>query len=145
VRGTGFAIRTAGLRPKQWSAIKVSKTGDKEITMKRIEAIIRPEKASEVCAALDKVGHPGVTLSQVEGHGDQRKAWVNIVRGMSYKVSLQNKTRVEVVVRDEDADRIIKAIRAAALTGEVGDGKIFVHEMADAIRIRTNESGLAAI
>ena len=112
--------------------------------MKRIEAIIRPEKASEVCVALDKAGHPGVTLSQVEGHGDQ-KAWVNQVRGISYKVSLLTKTRVEVVVKDEDADRIIKAIRDAALTGEAGDGKIFVHDMANAIRIRTNETGIAAL
>jgi len=112
--------------------------------MKRIEAIIRPEKASEVCAALDKVGHPGVTLSQVEGHGDQ-KGWVNHVRGISHKVSLQSKTRVEVVVKDDDADKIIKTIRDATLTGEVGDGKIFVHDMAGAIRIRTNESGIAAI
>jgi nitrogen regulatory protein P-II 1 len=113
--------------------------------MKRIEAIIRPEKASDVCAALDKAGHPGVTLSQVEGHGDQKR-WVNQVRGASYpRVSLLSKTRVEVVVKDQDADKIIKAIRDAALTGEVGDGKIFVHDMANAIRIRTNESGIAAI
>ena len=112
--------------------------------MKRIETIIRPEKASEVCAALDKAGHPGVTLSHVEGHGDQ-KGWINHVRGISHKMSLQSKTRVEVVVNDDDADRIIIAIRDAALTGEVGDGKIFVHEMANAVRIRTNESGSAAI
>jgi nitrogen regulatory protein P-II 1 len=112
--------------------------------VKRIEAIIRPSKASEVCAALDKVGHPGVTLSQVEGHGNQ-KGWVNQVRGISYNVSLLSKTRVEVVVKDEDADKIIKAIRDAALTGEVGDGKIFVHDLANAIRIRTNETGMAAI
>jgi nitrogen regulatory protein P-II 1 len=118
---------------------------EKEITMKRIEAIIRPEKASEVCAALDKAGHPGVTLSQVEGQGEP-KGWVNQVRGISYKkVSLRSRTRVEVVVKDEDLDTIIKAIRDAALTGEVGDGKIFVHDMANAIRIRTNESGVAAI
>jgi nitrogen regulatory protein P-II 1 len=123
------------LRSKRWQ---------KEIHMKRIEAIIRPEKASEVCAALDRVGHPGVTLSQVEGHGDQKR-WVNHVRGISYKVSLLSKTRVEVVVKDEDADKIIKAIREAALTGEVGDGKIFIHDMADAIRIRTNETGMAAL
>ena len=112
--------------------------------MKRIEAIIRPEKTSEVCAALDNLGHPGVTLSKVEGHGDQ-KGWVNEVRGISHKVRLQSKTRVEVVVQDNDADLIIKAIRDAALTGEVGDGKIFVHDMANVIRIRTNESGNAAI
>ncbi len=112
--------------------------------MKRIEAIIRPEKASAVCEALDKVGHPSVTLSQVQGHGKQN-GWVNQVRGIMHKVSLLSKTRVEVVARDEDTDSIIKAIRDAALTGEVGDGKIFVHDMANAIRIRTNESGIAAI
>jgi len=112
--------------------------------MKRIEAIIRPEKASAVCAALEKAGHPDVTLSRVEGHGDQ-KGWVNHVRSASYAVNLLAKTRVEVVAKDEDADAIINAIRDAALTGEVGDGKIFVHEMANAIRIRTNESGIAAL
>ncbi len=112
--------------------------------MKRIEAIIRPEKASEVCAALNNVGHPGVTLSQVEGHGNQ-KGWVNHVRGISHKVSLLSKTRVEVVVKDEEADKVINAILDAALTGEVGDGKIFVHDIANAIRIRTKESGMAAL
>jgi nitrogen regulatory protein P-II 1 len=112
--------------------------------MKRIEAIIRPEKASEVCDALDKVGHPGVTLSQVQGRGNQ-DGWINQVRGMMHKVRLLSRTRVEVVVQDEEADRIVKAIRDAALTGEVGDGKIFVHDMANAIRIRTNETGMAAI
>ncbi len=112
--------------------------------MKKIEAIIRPTKVSEVCAALDKAGHSGVTISAVEGRGNQ-KAWVNQIRGVAHAVSFLAKARVEVVVRDEDADKIIKAIRAAALTGEVGDGKIFVHDMADVIRIRTNESGMAAI
>ncbi len=112
--------------------------------MKRIEAIIRPTKVSDVCAALEKVGHPGMTISEVEGRGNQ-KGWVNHVRGMAHKVSLMAKTRVEVVVKDEDADKIVKAVREAALTGEVGDGKIFVHDMADAIRIRTNETGMAAI
>ncbi len=112
--------------------------------MKRIEAIIRPTKVSEVCAALDKVGHPGVTISEVEGHGSQ-KGLVTEVRGKAYKVALLAKARVEVVVKDEDADRIIKAVRDAALTGEVGDGKIFVHDMTNAIRIRTGESGMAAL
>jgi nitrogen regulatory protein PII len=112
--------------------------------MKKIEAIIRPEKASEVCDALAIAGHPGVTLSQVEGHGDQN-GWINHVRGMSYKVSMLSKTRVEVVVKDEDADRIIKAIFDAALTSEAEDGKIFVHDIAEVIRIRTSESGMAAV
>ena len=112
--------------------------------MKRIEAIIRPAKVSEVCAALDKVGHPGVTISEIKGHGRQ-KGIVTKYRGVSYNVSLVAKMRVEVVVKDEDTDKIVKAVREAALTGEVGDGKIFVHDMADAIRIRTNETGMAAI
>jgi len=112
--------------------------------MKRIEAIIRPEKASEICAALGEAGHPGVTLSHVEGHGGQ-KGWMHNVRGLSYEESLQSKTRVEVVVKNEDVDKIINAIRNAALTGEVGDGKIFVHDMANVVRIRTNESGIAAL
>ncbi len=85
-----------------------------------------------------------MTISSVEGRGNQ-KPWVNHVRGVTYDVSLLAKTRVEVIVKDEDADKIIKVIREAALTGEVGDGKIFVHDMAGAIRIRTNESGVAAL
>ncbi len=112
--------------------------------MKRIEAIIRPAQVTGVCTALEKVGQSGVTISGVEGRGSQ-KGWVNQVRGISNKVSLITKTRIEVIVRDEDADKIIKAIRDAALTGEVGDGKILVHDIANVIRIRTNESGIAAI
>ena len=112
--------------------------------MKRIEAIIRPSQVAGVCAALDKVGHPGVTISDVEGRGNQ-KGWTNHVRGRSFNMTLLAKARVEVVVKDEDVDGIIKAMRDAALTGEVGDGKIFVHDMVTAIRIRTNEIGSAAL
>ena len=112
--------------------------------MKRIEAIIRPDKVAAVCVALDRVGHPGVTISTVEGRGSQQ-GWINQVRGVAHNVSMHTKSRVEVVVKDEDVDTIITAIRTAALTGEVGDGKIFVHDMVTAIRIRTNENGIAAI
>jgi len=112
--------------------------------MKRIEAIIRPAKVPDVCAALDKAGHPGVTISNVTGRGHQ-KGWGNQIRGVVYNVNLLAKARVEVVTNDEDVDSIIKTIRDAALTGEVGDGRIFVHDMANAIRIRTNESGTAAL
>ncbi len=112
--------------------------------MKRIEAIIRPSKISDVCEALGKAGHPGVTVSKVEGQGNQ-KGWVNQVRGVSYTMALLARARVEVVAKDEDADRIIRTIRDAAVTGEVGDGRIFVHDMAGAIRIRTNESGPEAL
>ena len=112
--------------------------------MKRIEAIIRPDKVSDVCTALDKTGHSGLTISSVEGRGS-RTEWVNHVRGAAYNVKSLIKARVELVVKDEDVDRIIEAVREAAYTGEAGDGKIFVHEMANAIRIRTNESGMAAL
>jgi nitrogen regulatory protein PII len=112
--------------------------------MKRIEAIIRPAKVAEVCTALERVGHPGVTISFVEGRGSQQ-GWINQVRGVSHSVSVFSRARVEVVVNEEDVDAVIKAIRDASLTGEVGDGKIFVHDMVTAIRIRTNENGMAAI
>jgi len=112
--------------------------------MKRIEAIIRPDMLSEVCDALESVGHPGVTITHIEGQGEQ-KGWVNNVRGISHTVSLLNKVRVEVVVNNDDLDMILRTIRDAAMTGEAGDGAMFVNDMADAIRIRTSESGMAAI
>jgi nitrogen regulatory protein P-II 1 len=112
--------------------------------MKKIEAIIRPEKVSEVCTALDNAGHPGVTLSHVEEQGDQQ-GWVNHVRCISHTVSFLSKVRVEVVVQDDDLEMIMNTIRDAALTGEAGDGNIFIHDMYQAIRIRTSESGRAAI
>ncbi len=112
--------------------------------MKRIEAIIRPNRVFEVCAALTKAGHPGVTISFVEGRGNEQ-AWVQHVRTETYEVSLLARARVEVVARDENVDAIVNAIREAAFTGQVGDGKIFIHEMAGVIRIRTNESGMAAV
>ena len=112
--------------------------------MKKIEAIIRPDRVSDVCTELDNLGHHGVTLSQVEEQGGQ-KGWVNQVRGISHTVNLLSKVRVDVVVKDEEVERIIHAIREVAMTGEVGDGMLFIHDMADAIRIRTGESGMAAI
>ena len=112
--------------------------------MKKIEAIVRPDRVSEVCTALDNMGHHGVTLSHVEEQGGQ-KGWVNQVRGISHTVNLLSKVRVDIVVKDEDMERIIHAIRDAAMTGGADDGTIFVHDMADAIRIRTSESGMAAI
>jgi len=112
--------------------------------MKRIEAIIRPDKVSEVCTALDNAGHSGLTVTPVEVQGEQ-KGWVNYVRGMSHTVNLLNKVRIEVVVKDNDLEPILKKIRDAALTGEAGDGSLFVNELADAVRIRTGESGIEAI
>jgi nitrogen regulatory protein P-II 1 len=112
--------------------------------MKKIEAIIRPGKVGEVRAALEKAGHPGLMISEIEGHGNQ-KGIEQHVRGRKYKVDMLPKARVEVVVRDKEAGRIIKAIRDAVVTGEIGDGKIFVSSMEDAVRIRTGETGEDAI
>ena len=93
--------------------------------MKKIEAIIRPEKIDEVKRALEASGYPGITITQVEGHGKQKgvtQQW----RGEIYKVDLLSKTKVEIVAADKDQERIISAIQKAAGTGNVGDGKIFV-------------------
>ena len=112
--------------------------------MKKIEAIIRPEKIDEVKRALEASGYPGITITQVEGHGKQKgvtQQW----RGEIYKVDLLSKTKVEIVAADKDQERIISAIQKAAGTGNVGDGKIFVSNVDDVIRIRTGERGDKAI
>jgi nitrogen regulatory protein P-II 1 len=112
--------------------------------MKKIEAIIRPEKVEEVRKALEKVGFPGVNLSEVEGHGKQ-KGVVQQWRGEQYRVELLPKTRLEVVVSDKDVRKIVQAIQETAKTGSVGDGKIFVSTVDEVIRIRTSETGEAAL
>jgi len=108
--------------------------------MKKIEAIVRPEKVDDVRKALEKSGYPGVTITEVEGHGKQKgvtRQW----RGESYKVDLLPKVKFELVVSDKDADRLTSAIASAAKTGGVGDGKIFLSDVKEAVRIRTGEKG----
>jgi nitrogen regulatory protein P-II 1 len=112
--------------------------------MKRIEAIIRPGNVTDVCAALDKVGHPGVMVTEIEGHGKQ-KGVEQQVRGKTYKVEFLPKARLEVIVKDEDVEKTISAIREAAYSGKVGDGKIFIYPVDDALRIRTGERGDTAV
>ena len=112
--------------------------------MKKIEAIIRPAKVGDVCAALDRTGHSGIMITEIEGHGKQGGIQQH-VRGKTYKVELITKARIEVIVKDEAVDNIVKTIRQAAFTGEVGDGKIFIYPVADAIRIRTAERGDIAV
>jgi nitrogen regulatory protein P-II 1 len=112
--------------------------------MKRIEAIIRPAKVGEVCAALERIGHPGMMISEIEGHGKQ-KGIEQQVRGKTYKVDFITKARIELIVNDADVEKIVAAVRPAAVTGQVGDGKIFIHPVEDAIRLRTNERGESAI
>ena len=108
--------------------------------MKKIEAIVRPEKVDDVRKALEKAGYPGVTITEVEGHGKQKgvtRQW----RGESYKVDLLPKVKLEIVVSDKDADRTVGAVASAAKTGAVGDGKIFVSDIKDVVRIRTSDRG----
>jgi nitrogen regulatory protein P-II 1 len=112
--------------------------------MKKIEAIIRPAKIGDVCDALNKVGHPGIMITEIEGHGKQ-KGIEQEFRGKTYKTELLTKAKIEVIVNDQDVDKIVKTIREAALTGKVGDGKIFVYPVDNAIRIRTDEKGEAAV
>lgn len=112
--------------------------------MKKIEAIVRPEKVDDIRKALEKAGYPGVTITEVEGHGKQKgvtRQW----RGESYKVDLLPKVKLELVVSDKDADRLASTISSAAKTGSVGDGKIFISEVKEAVRIRTGEKGEDAL
>ena len=112
--------------------------------MKKIEAIIRPEKLEAVRSALEKTGCGGLMISEIEGHGKQ-KGVVQQWRGEKYKVELLPKIKIELVVRDQDVGRISKAIIESAKTGEIGDGKIFVSPIETAIRIRTGEKGEEAL
>lgn len=114
------------------------------IKLKKIEAIIRPGKLDAIKDALDKFEVNGLTVSQVIGCGHQ-KGHTQVYRGVEYKVYLLPKVKIEVVVTDKIANEIIEIISKAARTGEVGDGKIFVYTVDDAIRIRTGESGEKAI
>ena len=112
--------------------------------MKKIEAIIRPEKLDEVRKAIEDVGYPGITITEAEGHGKQ-KGVVQQWRGETYRVNFLPKVKLELVVGDADVDRIVQAIIKAAKTGAVGDGKIFVSDVRDVIKIRTGERGESAL
>ena len=112
--------------------------------MKKIEAIIRPEKVDEVRKAIESVGYPGITITEAEGHGKQ-KGVVQQWRGETYRVEFLPKVKLEIVAGDADAEKIVQAIIKSAKTGAVGDGKIFVSTVSDAIKIRTGERGESAL
>ena len=114
------------------------------ISMKKIEAVIKPFKLDEVRDALAEVGVEGMTVSEVKGFGRQ-KGHTEIYRGSEYTVDFLPKIKLEVVVSDENADTSIGAITKAANTGKIGDGKIFVSDVDGAIRIRTEEFGVEAL
>jgi len=112
--------------------------------MKMVMAIIKPFKLDEVREALTSMGVEGMTVSEVKGYGRQ-KGQTEIYRGAEYTVSFLPKVKVEVVVSDDRADGVVEAIQRAANTQKIGDGKIFVLEVGQALRIRTGEAGDAAL
>lgn len=112
--------------------------------MKKIEAIIQPHKLDEVKEALHAIGVEGVTIAEVRGHGRQ-KGHKEVYRGMEYDVDLLPKIKIETVVPDARLDEIVRAIASAARTGKIGDGKIFVFDVLEAIRIRNDDTGEAAL
>ena len=112
--------------------------------MKLIIAIIKPFKLDEVRDALTAIGVHGMTIAEVKGYGRQ-KGHTEIYRGAEYAVNFLPKVRIEVAVPDDQADRVIDAITAAAKTGQIGDGKIFVTDISRAVRIRTGETNNDAL
>jgi nitrogen regulatory protein P-II 1 len=112
--------------------------------MKKIEAIIRPEKLDEVLKAIESTGYSGVMITEIKGHGKQ-KGIVQQWRGSQYKVTLLTKIKIDIVAKNKDVEKIKTAIATAAKTGEIGDGKIFISDIADAYKIRTGETGDEAI
>ena len=112
--------------------------------MKKIEAVIQPHKIEEVKEALKAIGVDGMTITEVRGHGRQ-KGHKEVYRGMEYQVDLLPKVKLEMVVPDTRLDEIIGTLTGAARTGKIGDGKIFIFDVSDAIRIRNDDRGDAAL
>ncbi len=112
--------------------------------MKKIEAIIKPFKLDDVKEALQELGLQGMTVLEAKGFGRQ-KGQTELYRGAEYVVDFLPKIKIEVVVADDQAAAAVDAIQTAARTGRIGDGKIFVSEIAEVVRIRTGETGAAAI
>jgi len=112
--------------------------------MKKIEAIIQPFKLEEVKEALKAIGIDGMTIAEVRGHGRQ-KGHKEVYRGQEYVVDLLPKVKIEMVVPSGRADEVVKALVSSARTGKIGDGKIFLYDVAEAIRIRNDDRGEAAL
>jgi nitrogen regulatory protein P-II 1 len=112
--------------------------------MKKIEAIIKPFKLDEVKEALQELGVQGMTVLEAKGYGRQ-KGHTELYRGAEYVVDFLPKIKIEVVVADDQLTTALEAIQSAARTGRIGDGKIFISDIIDVVRIRTGESGAAAI
>jgi nitrogen regulatory protein P-II 1 len=112
--------------------------------MKKIEAIIQPFKLDEVKEALKGIGIDGMTITEVRGHGRQ-KGHKEIYRGQEYNVDLLPKVKIEMVIPSSRYEEVLKTLTAAARSGKIGDGKIFVYDVAEAVRIRNDDRGEAAL
>lgn len=112
--------------------------------MKKIEAIIKPFKLDDVKEALNQLGIKGMTLTEVKGYGRQ-KGHKEIYRGAEYIVDFIPKVKLELIVQDDQVNEIVEVIRSAALTGKIGDGKIFILPVEEVIRVRTGETGPEAV
>jgi nitrogen regulatory protein P-II 1 len=112
--------------------------------MKKIEAVIKPFKLDDVKEALNEIGIQGMTISEVKGYGRQ-KGHKEIYRGAEYVVDFIPKIKIEIVIGADQADQVVDKIREAANTGKIGDGKIFVLPVEQALRVRTGETGVDAI
>jgi nitrogen regulatory protein P-II 1 len=112
--------------------------------MKKIQAIIQPFKLEEVKEALKAIGIDGMTVTEVRGHGRQ-KGHKEVYRGQEYMVDLLPKVKLEMVVPSSRGEEVVKTLAAAARTGKIGDGKIFLYDVAEAVRIRNDDRGEAAL
>jgi nitrogen regulatory protein P-II 1 len=112
--------------------------------MKKVEAIIQPHKLEDVKEALKSIGIDGMTISEVRGHGRQ-KGHKEVYRGMEYQVDLLPKVKIEMVVSDERSQEVVQTVVTSARTGKIGDGKVFVYDVAEAIRIRNDDRGDGAL
>jgi nitrogen regulatory protein P-II 1 len=119
-------------------------TAGEQTGMKKIEAIIKPFKLDEVKEALQEIGLQGITVTEAKGFGRQ-KGHTELYRGAEYVVDFLPKVKIEIVLPDDLVEKAIETIQNAAKTGRIGDGKIFVYNIEDAIRIRTGETGIDAI
>jgi nitrogen regulatory protein P-II 1 len=117
---------------------------DRRPLMKKVEAIIKPFKLDEVKEALQEVGLKGMTVTEVKGFGRQ-KGHTELYRGAEYVVDFLPKVKIEVIVEDDILDRAVEAIQTAAKTDRIGDGKIFIFDVQDIVRIRTGERGADAL
>jgi nitrogen regulatory protein P-II 1 len=112
--------------------------------MKKIEAIIQPHKLEDVKGALKAIGIDGMTITEVRGHGRQ-KGHKEVYRGQDYEVDLLPKVKIEMVVPSERSNEVVSTLVSSARTGKIGDGKVFIYDVAEAIRIRNDDRGETAL